>query len=145
MRLYKCDVSGLPLYFDSRFSVGAGNAPVGFVADSLTLHTLSEAGDGLWKIASRPGETWRFCANAPIDGSNWLVRAHDPNTLALPARYNRLIPNTDTPEGLANATCFIPFCVLAFLALEETLIRTVAWSSIFWKMVSLWAETSQLR
>ncbi|HEV7310343.1 zinc-binding metallopeptidase family protein [Ensifer sp.] len=100
MRLYRCNVSGLPLYFDNHFSVGAANAPVGFVADTLTLHTLSPSGNGLWTIPSRPGETWRFCANAAIDGSNWLVRSDDTNLLAIPARYNRLIPNTDTAEGL---------------------------------------------
>lgn len=99
MRLCQCDVSGTALYFDNHFSVAADNAPVGFVADTLTLHTLSSAGDGLWSIASRPGEIWRFCANAPIDGSNWLVRADDPYRLAIPARYNRLIPNTNTPLG----------------------------------------------
>ena len=102
MRLYQCDISGFPLYFDNHFSVGANNAPVGFVADTLTLHTLLEAGEGLWSIPSRPGETWRFCANAAIDGSNWLVAADDPILLAIPARYNRLIPNTNTPEGLAR-------------------------------------------
>ncbi|AFL50256.1 zinc-binding metallopeptidase family protein [Sinorhizobium fredii] len=102
MRLYQCDVSGLPLYFDNHFSVGANNAPVGFVADTLTLHTLTNAGEGLWRITSRPDKLWKFCANAPIDGSNWLVDADDPNPLAIPARYNRLIPNTDTPQGLAR-------------------------------------------
>ncbi|WP_018240760.1 putative zinc-binding metallopeptidase [Ensifer sp. BR816] len=100
MRLFQCDVSGLPLYFDNHFSVGANNAPVGFVADTLTLHTLTNAGEGLWRIPSRPDTRWRFCANAPIDGSNWLVDADDPNPLAIPARYNRIIPNTDTPQGL---------------------------------------------
>jgi hypothetical protein len=100
LRLYQCDVSGLPLYFDNHFSVGADASPVGFVPDTMTLHTLNDAGDGLWSILSRPGEKWRFCANAAIDGSNWLVRSDDPHTLAIPARYNRLIPNTDLPQGL---------------------------------------------
>jgi len=66
----------------------------------MTLHTLTQAGEGLWRIASRPDETWRFCANAPVDGSNWSVRSDDPNPLAIPARYNRLVPNIDTPQGL---------------------------------------------
>jgi hypothetical protein len=100
MRLFQCDVSGLPLYFEDHFSVGANNAPVGFVADSLTLHTLRDAGGGLYSIASRPNELFRFCANAPKDGSNWLISADDPNPLALPARYNRAIPKTDSSEGL---------------------------------------------
>ncbi|AUX79508.1 MULTISPECIES: zinc-binding metallopeptidase family protein [Sinorhizobium] len=99
MRLYQCDVSGLPLYFDNHFSVGANNAPVGFVADTLTLHTLTNAGEGLWRIPSRPDRLWKFCANAPIDGSNWLVNADDPNPLAIPARYNRIIPSTGTAQG----------------------------------------------
>lgn len=40
MRLYQCDVSGIPLYFCNHLSVGANSAPVGFVADSMTMHTL---------------------------------------------------------------------------------------------------------
>ena len=40
MRLYQCDVSGLPLYFDNHVRVVSDNAPVGFVADTMTLHTL---------------------------------------------------------------------------------------------------------
>ncbi len=28
------------------------------------------------------------------------MKSDDPNPLAIPARYNRLIPNTDTPQGL---------------------------------------------
>jgi hypothetical protein len=43
---------------------------------------------------------FRFCANADVDGSNWLVSADDTNPLAIPARYNRAIPNTDSPAGL---------------------------------------------
>jgi hypothetical protein len=100
MRLFQCDVSGQPLYFDNHFSVGANNAPVGFVADTLTLHTLTDMGNGLFSIPSRPGERFRFCANAPIDGSNWLVNAEDPNTLAIPARYNRIIPDINTQQGI---------------------------------------------
>lgn len=100
MRLYRCEISGMPLYFNDHFSVGAGNAPVGFAPDTLTMHTLLEAGAGLWRTPSRPDETWRFCANALIDGSNWLIRADDPNPLAIPARYNRLIPNLSIPHGI---------------------------------------------
>ncbi|MBO9136886.1 putative zinc-binding metallopeptidase [Rhizobium sp. B230/85] len=99
MRLYQCDVSGLPLYFDNHFSVGANNAPVGFAADTLTLHTLTNAGDRTYTIACRPGEVFRLCSNAAIDGSNWLVAADDTNFLGIPARYNRVIPNTNTPQG----------------------------------------------
>jgi hypothetical protein len=100
MRLSRCDVSGLPLYFENQFSVGARNAPVGFVADTLILHTLTDVGGGHFSIASRPNELFRLCANAPIDGSNWLISANDPNPLAIPARYNRAIPDTGTSEGV---------------------------------------------
>lgn len=100
MRLFQCDVSGSPLYFEDSFSVGADYAPVGFVADSLSLHTLQDVGGGFYSIASRANEVFRYCANGPRDGSNWLVSADDPNPLAIPARYNRLIPNTDSSEGL---------------------------------------------
>ncbi|PLW77234.1 zinc-binding metallopeptidase family protein [Cohaesibacter celericrescens] len=100
MRLYKCDISGMPLYFDSHSSVGANNAPVGFAPDTLTAHRLEEVGDGLFKIPGRPIKRWRYCANAPFDGSNWLVEADDPNPFAIPARYNRATPNTDSPEGI---------------------------------------------
>jgi hypothetical protein len=100
MRLFRCDVSGLPLYFEDHFSVGANNAPVGFLSDSLTIHTLKDVGGDLYSTASRPNELFRFCANADLDGSNWLVSADDPNPLAIPARYNRAIPNTDSAEGL---------------------------------------------
>lgn len=100
MCLYQCEISGLPLYFDNHFSVGANNASVGFVADTLTLHTLTDLGDGSFTIPSFPGRRFRLCSNAPLDGSNWLVDAHDTNSLAVPARYNRIIPDTTSTQGL---------------------------------------------
>lgn len=100
MRLYECDISGTPIYFENTVSLGAGNARVGFVSDTLTLHTLQQVDDDLWSIPSRKYELWRFCQNAAADGSNWLIKAEETQTLALPARYNRKIPHIQTPEGL---------------------------------------------
>jgi hypothetical protein len=98
MRLFECDISGMPIYFDNTVSIGAANAPVGFVADTLTLHSLQRIDDALWSIPSRPGEAWRFCANRKIDGSNWLIRADDPHRFAIPARYNRVMPSPQRAE-----------------------------------------------
>lgn len=100
MQLYRCDISGTPIYFENTTSLRAGNARVGFVSDTLTLHTLKQVDDQLWSVPSREGGLWRFCQNAEVDGSNWLIKADDPQTLALPARYNRIIPNIQTPDGL---------------------------------------------
>ncbi|MFS2327541.1 putative zinc-binding metallopeptidase [Brucella sp. H1_1004] len=100
MQLYRCDISGTPIYFENTTSLGAGNARVGFVSDTLTLHTLNQVDDQLWSVPSREGELWRFCQNAEVDRSNWLVKADGPQTLAVPARYNRKIPDIQTPNGL---------------------------------------------
>ncbi|ANG98864.1 putative zinc-binding metallopeptidase [Brucella pseudogrignonensis] len=100
MRLFECDISGLPIYFENTVSIGAGNAPVGFVPDTLTLHSLQRIDDVLWSIPSREGESWRFCKNRSIDGSNWLIRSDDPHALAIPARYNRAMPSTHRAEDI---------------------------------------------
>jgi hypothetical protein len=36
----ECDKIGLPIYFEKTVSIGAGDPAVGFVSDTLTLHSL---------------------------------------------------------------------------------------------------------
>ncbi|MBM7331192.1 zinc-ribbon domain-containing protein [Agrobacterium sp. S2] len=93
-------MSGTPIYFRNTTSLGAGDARVGFVTETVPLHTLKQMDDQLCSVPSRDGELWRFCKNAEVYGSNWLVKADDPQTFALPARNNRSTPGFKTIERL---------------------------------------------
>ncbi|MEZ2222216.1 putative zinc-binding metallopeptidase [Rhizobium sp. RCC_161_2] len=99
MRLFACDHCGQPVHFDNRQCIRCGHQ-LGFVPELLAIYAL-EAGDGEnWRVVAEPDRMVRFCANAELDICNWLVDAADPEPFCLACRHNRLVPNTDTQQGI---------------------------------------------
>lgn len=102
MRLFACDSCGQTLHFDNRSCVNCGHR-LGFVPEHLALHALEEDGDGLLRLVNEPqAAPRRFCANAALDICNWTVPAQGQEPFCLACRHNRLVPNTDTEDGVAR-------------------------------------------
>ncbi|MBB3408707.1 hypothetical protein FHT87_002610 [Rhizobium sp. BK316] len=97
MRLFACDNCDQVIHFDNRQCVRC-NHRLGFFAGDLSTHALESFDEANWQLVSDPNRLVRFCANAGLDICNWLV--DDNNDFCIACRHNRLVPNTDTPEGI---------------------------------------------
>lgn len=100
MRLYACGKCGNPIHFDNRSCIACGSQ-LGFSTDTLTMHALEPSGTG-WRTIAPHAQEVAFCANAGDDICNWLVPSGDTNAYCVACRYNRIVPVTDNPEGLAR-------------------------------------------
>ncbi|MBB5571731.1 MULTISPECIES: zinc-binding metallopeptidase family protein [Rhizobium] len=98
MRLFACDHCGQPVHFDNRQCVRCGYQ-LGFVPERLAMYAL-EADGSNWRLVADPTRLVRFCANAALDICNWMVEAGDPEPFCIACRHNRLVPNTDTRQGV---------------------------------------------
>ncbi|MBB3608582.1 putative zinc-binding metallopeptidase [Rhizobium sp. BK602] len=99
MRLFACDHCGQPVHFDNRQCIRCGHQ-LGFLPELVAIYAL-EADDGQnWRVVAEPERRVRFCANAELDICNWLVAAGDPEPFCVACRHNRLVPNTDTQQGV---------------------------------------------
>ena len=99
MQLFKCSHCEQVLYFENTACLRCGHT-LGFDPQTLTLEAL-ELDQGDWLIPARPGQRYRFCANADHSACNWLLPADDPHTLCRACRHNRTIPDLGDPERLA--------------------------------------------
>lgn len=101
MRLYECGNCGTPVHFDNRVCINCGSR-LGFLPEAMAMQAVMPAGDDLWRVSSRQEGDVRFCANAAHDICNWLMPVSDDHTYCQACRYNRMVPVTDNPEGLAR-------------------------------------------
>ncbi|WP_349957675.1 putative zinc-binding metallopeptidase [Rhizobium sp. ZPR3] len=99
MRLFTCDHCGQPVHFDNRQCVRCGHQ-LGFAADLMAIHALEPDESPHWHLVSEPTRHLRFCANAELDICNWLIDAEDQQPYCVACRHNRLVPNTDTEQGI---------------------------------------------
>ncbi|MBB3592220.1 hypothetical protein FHX08_002564 [Rhizobium sp. BK529] len=97
MRLFACDNCDQVIHFDNRQCVRC-NHRLGFFAGDLSVHALESRDEVNWQLVSDPTRLVRFCANAGLDICNWLV--DDGNDFCIACRHNRLVPNTDTQDGI---------------------------------------------
>ncbi|WFU09753.1 putative zinc-binding metallopeptidase [Rhizobium sp. CB3090] len=98
MRLFACDHCGQPVHFDNRQCVRCGYQ-LGFVPERLAMYALEADGPN-WRLVGEPTRIVRFCANATLDICNWIVEVADPEPFCIACRHNRLVPNTDTQQGV---------------------------------------------
>jgi len=98
MRLFRCDNCGNPVHFDNRTCISCGMR-LGFAPEALCMHTLQPAGE-LWARVDSPTLKYRFCPNAGIDVCNWLIAASSTESFCQACRYNGLVPDAKTPQGL---------------------------------------------
>jgi hypothetical protein len=97
MRLFACDNCDQVIHFDNRQCVRC-NHRLGFFARDLSMHALESRDETNWQLVSDPNRLVQFCANAGLDICNWLV--DDNNDFCIACRHNRLVPNTDTQDGI---------------------------------------------
>ncbi|MCX8996392.1 putative zinc-binding metallopeptidase [Rhizobiaceae bacterium BDR2-2] len=100
MRLFACDACGHTIHFDNRSCVNCGHN-LGFVPERLAMHALEQGDDGALRPVNEPqAAPLLMCANAAADICNWTVPVGGTDGFCLACRHNRLVPNTDTPQGL---------------------------------------------
>ena len=98
MRLFRCDNCHNAIHFDNRACVNCG-LRLGFVPDVLNMFALQPRGDVFARV-DRPERIYRFCPNAAWDVCNWLIAADSPQSHCEACRYNGLVPNPETADGL---------------------------------------------
>ncbi len=99
MRLFACDNCDQVVHFDNRQCVRC-NHRLGFLPNDLTMHALEPVDGDVWQLAGRPDRSVRFCANAGLDICNWLIGEGDDGDFCVACRHNRLVPNTNTQDGV---------------------------------------------
>lgn len=100
MRLFHCDNCGKPVYFENRSCLNCGSR-LGFVAEDITLHAVKpDAKPDRWRRFDQQQFVYRFCPNAAWDICNWLVRDDGPDEYCSSCRYNGLVPDPNTADGL---------------------------------------------
>ncbi|ESQ75207.1 putative zinc-binding metallopeptidase [Asticcacaulis sp. AC402] len=101
MRLFRCDNCGNAIYFENRSCLKCG-MQLGFVAEETCLHTVQPdaAQSDRWRRVDQQQFLYRFCGNAAWDVCNWLVRAESEDAFCVACRYNGLVPNRKSEDGL---------------------------------------------
>ncbi|WP_064710920.1 zinc-binding metallopeptidase family protein [Rhizobium bangladeshense] len=97
MKLFACDNCDQVVHFDNRHCVRC-NHRLGFLPGDLAMHALEPCEETVWQLVSNPDRRVRFCTNAGLDICNWLVEGDGEFCVA--CRHNRLVPNTDTQDGI---------------------------------------------
>lgn len=101
MRLFSCQHCGQVLYFENTRCENCG-ATLGYLPEANVLSALEAEGTaGLFRPAADPGRPLRFCANAGLEGCNWMVPAEGQEALCLACRHNRTIPDLSDANNLA--------------------------------------------
>jgi hypothetical protein len=124
MRLFRCQVCEQTAYFENTKcerccsplgylpDVGLMSALEPAVAPDL-LATLDQAGlleaagllpaiEEVWLAHVRPGQSYRFCANAGLVLCNWMVPAEAEDTCCAACRHNRRISDITLDDNLAR-------------------------------------------
>ena len=99
MKLFACDNCDQVVHFDNRQCVRC-NHRLGFLPGDLSMHALEPREETIWQLVSDPDREVRFCANAGLDICNWLVDGDNESEFCVACRHNRLVPNTDTQDGI---------------------------------------------
>lgn len=100
MRLFACDSCGQTVHFDNRSCVSCGHR-LAFVPERLAMFALEEGADGALHLVNEPqAAPVLLCANAGLDICNWTIPAEGSEGFCVACRHNRLVPNTDTQEGV---------------------------------------------
>lgn len=100
MKLFRCDNCGNPIHFENRVCVNCGFR-LGFVPEAMGMFTIMPQPDsGLWRRVDSPALAYRYCDNAAKDICNWLIPAGSDEPFCQACRYNGLVPDAGTDDGL---------------------------------------------
>jgi hypothetical protein len=102
MRLFACQHCRQLLYFENTVCERCGHR-LGFLPGPLRLTALDPDGEA-WRTLARPAWRVRFCANAAMEGCNWLLPAESAadagDELCAACRHNRTIPDLSVGANL---------------------------------------------
>ena len=98
MKLFECDHCGQTVYFENGTCVSCGHR-LGFDPGTTSLIALEVEGNGACHKTTNPTQRFYFCANAELQGCNWLVSANSGDSFCPACRYNRLVPDISTDRG----------------------------------------------
>jgi hypothetical protein len=101
MKLFRCDNCGNSVYFENRSCLNCGFR-LGFVCEEIALHAMQPdaARADRWRRVDQQQFVYRFCPNAAYDICNWLVRDDSEDAFCTACRYNGLVPDPKTKDGL---------------------------------------------
>lgn len=91
MKLFTCKKCGQQLYFENTHCECCGS-PLGFLADTMELHTLIPHHKDTYKIKGKEG-TYRYCSNAQYEVCNWILHEDEEDDLCTACSLNHTIPN----------------------------------------------------
>ncbi|MGF1531188.1 MAG: putative zinc-binding metallopeptidase [Puniceicoccaceae bacterium] len=92
MRLFRCQKCQNLLYFENVACNQCG-AVLGFLPETLTLHALEPAGNGLWETVG-DRQLVKLCKNYQVFSvCNWILPAESPEDFCLSCRFNEVIPD----------------------------------------------------
>ncbi len=101
MRLFRCDNCGNPVYFENRSCINCG-CRLGFAPEAIGLFAVTRDATQTdkWRRVDQQQFLYRFCPNAKYDICNWLVRDDCGEDYCQACRYNGLVPDPKTTDGL---------------------------------------------
>jgi hypothetical protein len=100
MRLFKCAVCAQLLYFENTRCEKCGHA-LGYEPGQNRLLALEPDGQ-LWRSATTPTASYRYCLNAQHGVCNWLVDADTAEQYCRACRHNGVIPDLSQPANASN-------------------------------------------
>lgn len=99
MRLFQCEACGQLIHFENRVCGQCGH-PLGYLPDVNDLSAVeAEPEEGIVR-SLRDGRRYRFCANAALDGCNWLVPEEQEGDYCRACRHNHTVPDLTDPVNL---------------------------------------------
>lgn len=98
MRLFKCEHCGNPLYFENISCLECGH-PVGFLADTLRIVTLSKIGTNTYQDVRHGDTLYHYCQNANHQVCNWVIPTEENSIYCRACTLNKIIPDLSNPEN----------------------------------------------
>ncbi len=101
MQTFHCDYCGCLVFFENISCEQCGHA-LGFLSDVRRMSALAPVADGLWRGlgADVNGYRYRMCRNYAVENvCNWMLPAHDPNSLCTSCRLTEIIPALGLPQN----------------------------------------------
>ena len=98
MDIFKCSNCGQVIYFEND-QCERCLSPLGFVADSLTLNTLTPLQFSSYKLFDNStGLNYKYCNNHQYGVCNWLIPVDSSESYCKACRLNHTIPDLNRPE-----------------------------------------------
>jgi hypothetical protein len=98
MKLFQCQHCGQIVYFENQKCERCAHR-LGYISNTAVLSAL-EPQDQAWRPVGNTSNLYRYCANAELDGCNWLIDAAATESYCVCCRHNRTIPDLGIQSNL---------------------------------------------